>query len=236
MKTQYVITTEHDYLSNKGTKVEVVAIAETMEEIPSIIRRSIAIEREKFPLLDQYLRNNPETADIPIGYPIPNLSISYGCDCNLFVVKITPIDRALDYRSEDLNAPEVLTIGLLKEMIGNRNIPVLQSIIRGRDDSEGIFWLEDIGEYIATTFWSRDDIANRLAEQGYEPSQDNIDKVLDTGDLKYLGDCTDADWAYIDRAIEDADDLKKRKPLALNGHSIEVGSLVMSSPDDDCFC
>lgn len=106
--------------------------------------------------------------------------------------------------------PEILTFGLLKELMGDRNIPALKALVFGRDDSESIYRLEDMDKYFAHTLWSTADIELCLAEDGYAPSVENVDTVLSSGYLKYLGDCTDADWYAIHEAISFAD-LKKRK-------------------------
>ena len=59
-------------------------------------------------------------------------------------------------------------------------------------------------DYIATTLWSRHDIALRLEELGYQGTEKEVDAVLETGYLKNLGDCTDGDWQMIDDAINEA--------------------------------
>lgn len=55
--------------------------------------------------------------------------------------------------------------------------------------------------YIAWKVWSEEDIASRLVEKGYEPSESNITAVLNSGHCKNLSECTDSDWEIIDYAI-----------------------------------
>ena len=64
-------------------------------------------------------------------------------------------------------------------------------------------------EHIAMKLWSREDISLTLEYCGYEPSEENIDKVLNTQISKCLNDCTDYDWEIIDQAIYEANKLYK---------------------------
>lgn len=59
--------------------------------------------------------------------------------------------------------------------------------------------------YIGWKLWSREDIADKLKEQGYSACASNISAVLRAG-LKGLNDCTDDDWAIIEFAIHEAED------------------------------
>ena len=61
-----------------------------------------------------------------------------------------------------------------------------------------------LSEYLAWKLWSREDILWRLHELGYEGTEDEIDAVVNTGELKYLDDCNDNDWYLIDDAIQQA--------------------------------
>ena len=58
--------------------------------------------------------------------------------------------------------------------------------------------------YIGWKLWSREDIADKLKEQGYSACASNISAVLRAG-LKGLNDCTDDDWAIIEFAIHEAE-------------------------------
>lgn len=72
---------------------------------------------------------------------------------------------------------------------------------------EGIFDncnLIDLDDYINYTLWSRDDIRGELIELGYEDNEENIDKVIDSGLLKHLGNCLDSDWETIHYAIKES--------------------------------
>lgn len=61
-------------------------------------------------------------------------------------------------------------------------------------------------ETIASKIWLEEDIAGKLEEMGFEPSQHNIGKVINSGYLKRLNDCTDEDWMIIEYAIDFAND------------------------------
>ncbi len=77
-------------------------------------------------------------------------------------------------------------------------------ILKRYYESEDILFRSD---YIATTLWCDEDIRVRLQDLGYEGTDEEVEAVLGTGYLKYLGDCTDGDWQQIDDAINAA--LKK---------------------------
>lgn len=61
-------------------------------------------------------------------------------------------------------------------------------------------------ETIASKIWLEEDIADKLEEMGFEPSQHNIGEVINSGYLKRLNDCTDEDWMIIEYAIDFAND------------------------------
>lgn len=58
--------------------------------------------------------------------------------------------------------------------------------------------------YIGWKLWSREDIADKLKEQGYSACASNISAVIQAG-IKGLNDCTDDDWAIIESAIHEAE-------------------------------
>lgn len=60
------------------------------------------------------------------------------------------------------------------------------------------------GDYIARKLWTEEDVRTELIVHGYEGTQDEIDAVVNTGELDLLNDCTDYDWWCIDYAIETA--------------------------------
>ena len=96
--------------------------------------------------------------------------------------------------------PEYLTVGLLKELIGNRNIPELQKLINGHDDSDYLD-LINRDDYIASKLWSKQDIINQMNEMGIEVTEDNVADVINSGLLKGLNECSDQDWGIISDAI-----------------------------------
>lgn len=57
-------------------------------------------------------------------------------------------------------------------------------------------------DYIAMKLWCRDDIRTRLQERQFLGTPEQVNEVIDTGYLKYLGDSTDGDWQMIDDAID----------------------------------
>lgn len=52
-------------------------------------------------------------------------------------------------------------------------------------------------KYVAVKLWSKEDIATILEKEGYEGNSENIQKVIDSGELKNLEDCTDSEWNVI---------------------------------------
>lgn len=61
--------------------------------------------------------------------------------------------------------------------------------------------------YIAWKLWNTEDILDRLQALGYQPSEGNLQAVLEKSDAidDFLGRCTDEDWETIDCAIREAD-------------------------------
>lgn len=86
---------------------------------------------------------------------------------------------------------------------------------------EGLYVKGDIlfrPDYFATKLWCDEDVAMALSEKGIEPSQANVSAIINTGMLKYLGDCTDADWEAINQAIGacEQDGLLVTKPVKVD--------------------
>lgn len=52
-------------------------------------------------------------------------------------------------------------------------------------------------KYVAVKLWSKEDIATILEKEGYEGNPENIQKIIDSGELKSLEDCTDSEWNVI---------------------------------------
>ena len=57
--------------------------------------------------------------------------------------------------------------------------------------------------YIATKKWSEEDVRDKLIEMGYEGTDEQITKVINSGYLRKLEDCTDVDWYIIEYAIQE---------------------------------
>ena len=57
-------------------------------------------------------------------------------------------------------------------------------------------------DYLATKLWSEEDIASTLFAEGYPASEANLSRVINSGMLKYLEECTDGDWQIIKDAIK----------------------------------
>lgn len=101
-----------------------------------------------------------------------------------------------------MNKPEELTVKLLKELIGDRNIPALQELIKDKPDNQ-VLNLIDKQDYIAMKLWSKEDIISQITKNGFKPTDENVNTVLNSHELKYLNDCTDEDWEIIKNAIFD---------------------------------
>lgn len=97
---------------------------------------------------------------------------------------------------------EVLTYGLIKELIGDRNIPALKALIKGKNDDAEIERIVILDDYIAKTLWCREDVAYRLIEKGFAGTEEEVDEVLNSGELDTLGDCLDQHWEIINQAID----------------------------------
>ncbi|MCD8083000.1 MAG: hypothetical protein LUE86_05725 [Clostridiales bacterium] len=58
--------------------------------------------------------------------------------------------------------------------------------------------------YIAMKRWLSDDVAGCLKEWGYEGTEEEVNRVVGTGGLRALNDCTDEDWEIIHNAMSEA--------------------------------
>lgn len=56
-------------------------------------------------------------------------------------------------------------------------------------------------DLVAAKLWCTEDIQVCLSDVGYEPSENNVNEVMDKRKLWYLNDCTDEDWLTISEAI-----------------------------------
>lgn len=57
-------------------------------------------------------------------------------------------------------------------------------------------------EFIAMKLWNREDVKQVLREEGYDDTEENVNKVINSGYLNALNDCTDDDWEIIRQAID----------------------------------
>lgn len=60
----------------------------------------------------------------------------------------------------------------------------------------------DRRDYVAAVLWTREDIAECLKEKGFEGNEENINRVVESGWLDALNDCSDVDWNVIFDAID----------------------------------
>lgn len=57
---------------------------------------------------------------------------------------------------------------------------------------------------LAMKVWDDEDIKNQAEEMGYEPTDALIQTIKNSGMLKYLSECNDAEWNVISNAIREA--------------------------------
>ena len=89
------------------------------------------------------------------------------------------------------------------------------------DDEEPVnVWLEysdrDVirrSDYISSKLWCREDVANELKARGFEGTKEEVDAVINTGELEALDDCTDSDWEIIAHAIWSAQEYGNITPV-----------------------
>ena len=72
-------------------------------------------------------------------------------------------------------------------------------------------------EILAKKIWLADDVRDCLIAEEYEGTDDEVAAVIDTGELKYLNDCTDRDWEIIACAIHETRQRGDIVPLYLRG-------------------
>ena len=66
--------------------------------------------------------------------------------------------------------------------------------------TEVLRMLEEIPDVVAWKVWTKDDIKECLEEDGFLPSDENVDLVMQAV-CEGLSDCTDDDWDVIRDAI-----------------------------------
>lgn len=66
-------------------------------------------------------------------------------------------------------------------------------------------------DYLAVQIWMDEDIAKKLDEMGFAPSDENVAIVRDYTDIgEWLEEATECDWDKIEYSISDCDDKLKR--------------------------
>lgn len=133
-------------------------------------------------------------------------AIIYGSDydelANEFA-NVLGIDRDNDSEFSNKQKPvESLTAGLIRELVSDRNIPELRTLVANKQDEEHLD-LINLDNYFACKLWSEEDIVGVLEEAGYEASEENVNAVINSGLLKNLNNCTDQDWDIINNAISE---------------------------------
>lgn len=86
------------------------------------------------------------------------------------------------------------------------DVLINELIRRQTDVRDSIHQLIDQSGYIAYKLWTEDDVTSTLEEEGFAPTRDNVEIVLDTGMLKCLNNCSDQDWGIIREAIMECQD------------------------------
>ena len=108
---------------------------------------------------------------------------------------------------------ETLTAGLLRDLIGKRNIPELSRLVEGVDDNHRVDLKDlDSPDTIAWMIWTTEDIRDAMCQLGYPLTEENLSAVLHSGELKNLSNCTDGDWEIISNAIREN---AKRNPFEI---------------------
>lgn len=100
---------------------------------------------------------------------------------------------------------------LIKLRYGDNNCRVIDGKITHIDEDR----ITIDTDRIAMKIWSVEDVKACLKEDGYEPSEDNVNKVLNTHMLDALDDCTDWDWEIIHQAIDEAKIEKEEKHMKM---------------------
>ena len=103
--------------------------------------------------------------------------------------------------------PEFLTAGLLRELIGNRNIPQLSALVEGLDDSAYISVINK-EQFVATKLWTKEDVEQVIEENGFEATDDFYKLVIENLDISVLEECRDEEWNAIKDAVKAAGNKK----------------------------
>lgn len=97
---------------------------------------------------------------------------------------------------------------------------------------------------VAQKTWTVQDVAAMLEEENIEPTDDNIQKIIDTGILDRLSYCDDSEWDIIREAVKQLrwttvclqyNGIPKNIYLVPSGQLYFVQGLLKLSHDDDTF-
>lgn len=77
--------------------------------------------------------------------------------------------------------------------------------------SEALKALEENPDVVAWKVWTKDDIRECLKEDGFLPSDENVDLIMQAA-YNGLSDCNDAEWDVIHDAIDDMSEELRLKP------------------------
>lgn len=77
--------------------------------------------------------------------------------------------------------------------------------------TEALKMLEENPDVVAWKVWTKDDIKKCLEEDGFLPSDENVDLVMQAV-CEGLSDCNDDDWCVIHDAIDDTSEELGLKP------------------------
>lgn len=65
-------------------------------------------------------------------------------------------------------------------------------------------------DIVAEKVWTRNDIKDALTVRGFTPTDENVNKVCETGYIAYLEEATERDFDIIDEAIYCCQDLEEK--------------------------
>lgn len=120
------------------------------------------------------------------------------------------LEETMEKSKSSNKGPLPLTAGTLRMLSEGKDVPLLESFLKGRADEQFLDLLNR-DDYIATVLWSKEDIEAALEEKGYPVTKGNVNAVINSGMLKALGDCTDGDWEIIYQAIDNCASGKTRR-------------------------
>lgn len=103
-----------------------------------------------------------------------------------------------------------------RDYVKNHNINLTSDQVDALDDvikmlrefsiGDAREFITDQNEEVGIVIWQRDDVKDQLEADGYDPTDENVDIVLNSngsdGELPNLSDCKDQDWEYISCCID----------------------------------